>query len=266
MVTTQPGFDDDGQWVRATYTKSSDIAAQQPAKPLDIPTAYEDYRDVFEKKAFDKLPERRTWDHAVEIAENAQHDRRLKGKVYALSTKERAKLDEFLDENLASGRIRPSNSPIAAPLFFVGKKDGDLRAVQDYRRLNARTRKDSWPLPLISDVITRIKDAKIFSKFDVRWGFNNVRICEGDEWKAAFVTNRGTYEPTVMFFGLTNSPATFQRMMDHIFDDLIRTHKIIVYMDDILVYSKGEEEHRQVVKEVLRRLQANKLFLKPEKC
>src|SRR6201996_9105894 len=266
MLTTQPGFDDDGQWLRPMYSKSTGIAAQQTAKPLDIPTVYEDYRDVFKKKAFDKLPERRTWDHAIEIDENAQYDRRLKGKVYALSTKEHAKLDEFLDKNLASGRIRPSNSPIAALLFFVGKKDGDLRAVQDYRWLNTRTCKDSWPLPLILDVITRIKDAKIFSKFDVRWGFNNVRIREGDEWKADFITERGCFEPLVMFSGLTNSPATFQHMMDDIFSDLIRSQKLIAYMDDILIYSNDLGEHQHTVREVLKRIRGHKLYLKGEKC
>jgi hypothetical protein len=103
--------------------------------------------------------------------------------------------------------------------------------------------KDSYPLPLISDIITQIKDAKIFSKFNVMWGFNNVRIQEGDEWKAAFITNRGLYEPLVMFFGLSNSLATFQHMMDDIFVDMIHGNLVIIYMDDILVFSKDLETH-----------------------
>jgi len=139
-------------------------------------------------------------------------------------------------------------------------------ARNNYRRINAATVKDSWPLPVISNVMNRIQDAKYFSKFDVRWGFNNVRIKEGDEWKAAFICDRGLFEPTVMFFGLCNSPATFQHMMDDIFDDLIRTNQIIVYLDDILVFSKTIEEHRQIVREVLEWIRKNKLYLKLKKC
>jgi len=110
---------------------------------------------------------------------------------------------------------------MAAPVFFIKKKDGSLRRVQDYRALNAKTVKNAYPLPLISDLINRLRGARYFTKLDVRWGYNNVRIKEGDEWKAAFRTNRGLFEPLVMFFGLTNSPATFQTMMNEIFQDLI---------------------------------------------
>lgn len=105
----------------------------------------------------------------------------------------------------------------------------------------------------------------MFSKFDIRWGYNNVRIKEGDEWKAAFRTNRGLFKPLVMFFGLTNSPATFQAMMDTIFKDLILEKKILVYMDDILIFSPNIEEHRKMVWEVLRRLRKHHLYLKLEK-
>jgi len=164
------------------------------------------------------------------------------------------------------GYICPSKSSFASPFFFVKKKDGKLRPVQDYRRLNSLTLKNQYPLPLISDVVDKLKDAKIFTKFDVRWGYNNVRIKEGDEWKAAFKTNRGLFEPLVMFFGLTNSPATFQNMMNVIFQDLIDMGKVFVYMDDILIATVTLEEHRQLVHEVLARLAKHHLFLKPEKC
>lgn len=262
-------YEDEGyseEWIRATGTKSTEIAADQPAKTVEIPPQYQDFKDVFEKTEFDKLPERRPWDHAINLKPGMEYDKRLKGKVYPVSPSEQEKLDEFIAENLKSGRIRPSQSPIAAPFFFVKKKDGALRPVQDYRRINEATIRDSWPLPLISDVLNRIKDAKYFSKFDVRWGFNNVRIKEGDEHKAAFITNRGLFEPLVMFFGLTNSPATFQHMMDDIFGDLVRKGVVIVYMDDILVYTKTLEEHRQIVREVLKRLRQHRLYLKLDKC
>lgn len=155
---------------------------------------------------------------------------------------------------------------MASPFFFVKKKDGALRPVQDYRRLNEMTIKNRYPLPLISELIDKLKGAKYFTKLDVQWGYNNVRIKEGDEHKAAFVTNRGLFEPTVMFFGLTNLPATFQNMMNNIFADFIAEGKVTVYLDDILIFSADLEEHRRIVTEVLRRLKENDLFLKPEKC
>lgn len=101
---------------------------------------------------------------------------------------------------------------------------------------------------------------------DVRWGYNNVRIKEGDEWKAAFRTNRGLFEPLVMFFGLTNSPATFQTMINDLFQDLISRGVVVIYLDDILIFTETLEEHRAVTQEVLRILRQNKLYLKPEKC
>jgi hypothetical protein len=117
-------------------------------------------------------------------------------------------LDEFIEENLTTSRIRPSDLPQAAPFFFGDKTDGGLRPIQDYRYLNRHTIQDRYPLPLISEIFNSVKQDKYFTKLDVRWGFNNVRIREGDEWKAAFITNEGLFELTVMFFGLTNSPAT----------------------------------------------------------
>ena len=141
--------------------------------------------------------------------------------MYPLSPAEQKELDVFLKENLETGRIQPSKSPILSPVFFIKKKDGSLRLVQDYRALNTVTVKNKYPLPLISELINKLQGAKYFTKLDVCWGFNNVWMKVGDEWKAAFRTNRGLYEPLVMFFGLTNSPATFQTMMDGIFKELI---------------------------------------------
>ena len=112
----------------------------------------------------------------------------------------------------------------------------------------------------------KIKGAKYFTKFDVRWGYNNVQIRKEDQWKAAFKTNRGLFEPTVMFFGMCNSPATFQAMMDSIFADMIEERKVIVYMDDILIFADTKDELEQRTKEVLKQLRDNDLFLKPKKC
>jgi hypothetical protein len=132
--------------------------------------------------------------------------------------------------------------------------------------LNDMTVKNKYPLPLISELVNQLRGAKYFTKLDVRWGFNNVRIQEGDEWKAAFRTNRGLFEPLVMFFGLTNSPATFQTMMNDIFTDMILEGVVVVYLDDILIFTKDLEEHRQITHWVLGRLAEHQLYLQPEKC
>ena len=109
--------------------------------------------------------------------------------------------------------------------------------------MNAVTVKNKYPLPLISELINKLQGARYFTKLDVRWGFNNVQMKEGDRWKATFRTNRGLYEPLIMFFGLTNSPATFQTMMDGIFEDLISEDVVVVYLDDILIFTKTLDEH-----------------------
>ena len=140
---------------------------------------------------------------------------------------------------------------MVSPFFFIKKKDRKLRLVQDYRKLNEMMIKNRYPLPLISELIDKLSHAKIFSKMDVRWGYNNIRIKEGDKWKAAFRTNRGLFEPLVMFFGLTNSLATFQTMMNNIFREEIMEGWVVIYMDDILVYSKNEKEHEQHVGRIL---------------
>ena len=151
-------------------------------------------------------------------------------------------------------------------MFFIKKKDGSLWLVQDYCILNAVTVKNRYPLPLISELVSQLHRARYFTKLDVRWGFNNVRIKPRDEWKAAFHTNRGLFKPLVMFFGMTNSPATFQTMMNDIFRTLIAEGIVVVYLDDILIFTKTEEEHEQAVWRVLEVLMEHKLFLRLEKC
>jgi hypothetical protein len=175
-------------------------------------------------------------------------------------------MDDFLEENLKKGYIRPSQSPMASPFFFVGKKDGGMRPCQDYRYLNEGTVKNAYPLPLISELMDQLKGATIFTKMDLRSEYNNVRIKDGDQWKAAFKTNWGLFEPTVMFFGLCNSPATFQAMMNDLFRDMIDEGWLVIYMDDILIASNDLEEHRRRTRMVVNRLHDNDLFLKLEKC
>jgi transposase InsO family protein len=253
--------------IRATSTISQRLAEafkrNNGPSSDGIPDHFRDFHDVFSKESFDVLPDPKPWDHAIELV---QGEKPSGCKVYPLSPAEQKELDAFIQENLESGRIRPSKSPMASPVFFIKKKDGGLRLVQDYRALNAITVKNKYPLPLISELVEKLRGAKYFTKLDVRWGFQNVRMKEGDEWKAAFRTNRGLFEPLVMFFGLTNSPATFQTMMNDIFHELIMEGVVVVYLDDILIFTKTVEEHRAVTRRVLELLRKHKLFLKPDKC
>ena len=136
-----------------------------------------------------------------------------------LSPDEWKATEDFLDENLRSGKIHPSNSPQASPFFFVKKKDGNLHPCQDYQYLNEHTTCDAYPLPLISNLIDKLQDTKVFTKFNVWWGYNNVRIKNGHQWKATFIIHKGLFELTVMFFDLTNSPAIFQCFMNDSFRD-----------------------------------------------
>jgi len=222
-----------------------------------------EFRSVFAKEDFDILLEYHKWDHVIELIPGAE-PKLL--KVYSLSLLEQAKLDAFLEENLRTGRIQPSKSPIAALVFFIKKKDGLLRLVQDYHALNAITVKNKYPLPLISELVSQLRGARYFTKLDVCWGFNNVCIKPGDEWKAAFCTNCGLFKPLIMFFGMTNSPAIFQTMMNDIFRTVIAEGIVVVYLDNILIFTKTEEEHEWVVQRVLEILMEHKLFLCPEKC
>ena len=126
--------------------------------------------------------------------------------------------------------------------------------------------KNNYPLPLILDLIDSIGKKRMFTKMNLRWGYNNVRIKEGDEWKVVFSMPEGLFEPTVMFFGLTNLPAMFQTMINNLLRDLVVKKKIVVFIDDVMVTMETEEGHNKIVKEVLRRLEENDLFVKPEKC
>jgi hypothetical protein len=253
--------------LNAMTTKSTEIAAgNYVEKSFEeaVPAKYHKYRKVFDEIPSQYVPPRRPWDHAIDLKPGIEPSKLT--KAYPISPKEQSVLDDFLQENLKSGRIQPSKSPWASGFFFVTKKDGKLRPVQDYRALNNATVKNAYPLPLISEMIPKLQKAKWFTKLDVRWGFNNVRIREGDEEKAAFLTNRGLFEPTVMFFGLCNSPATFQTMMNTILRKEIQGGKVLVYMDDILIFTETLEEHEEITKQVLKVLEDNELYLKPGKC
>ncbi len=137
-----------------------------------------------------------------------------------------------------------------APVFFVKKKDGALRLVVDFRALNSITRPDSYPIPLTSELLDRLKAAKVFTTLDMCWGYYNVCIREGDEWKTSFRTRYGQFEFLVMQFGLRNAPAAFQRMVNDLFHDLVDVY-VVLYLDDIIIFSEDPTQHEAHVKEVL---------------
>jgi len=153
---------------------------------------------------------------------------------------------------------------MASP-FFIGKKDGSFRHCQDYQHLNNETIKNAYPLPFISELMDLLYRARYFTKLDIYLGYNNIWINEGDQWKRAFTTNQGLFEPTVMFFGMCNSLATFQAM-DNLFKQLKEKRYCIVYMDDILIYAESKEKLCEVTLEVLKIIRDNDLYLKTEKC
>ena len=262
---TQTTFPPQERRIKGRRIKVRQTTTTSPPKRIKIPLRYKRHASVFSEKKSQRFPNKRPWDHAIDLKPDAPTT--LPGKVYSLTQAEQLALGEFLKEHLNKGYIRPSKSPYAAPFFFIKKKDGKLRPVQDYRKVNEWSIKNRYPLPLIPELINRVKGASLFSKFDVRWGYNNVRIKEGDEWKAAFITNQGLFEPRVMFFGLTNSPATFQAMMNEIFIEELREGWLSIYMDDILIHTGDDrQEHRGRIHQVLDKLRRHDLFLKPEKC
>ena len=195
---------------------------------------------LFNKKKFKKLSERREWDHEINLTDETP--KKLNAKAYTITLKEEEALNQWLDEQLKAGLIMESKSRYAAPCFYIPKKDRLLQLVQYYRKLNQVTIKDKTPLPLIGEVIDRLKEAKYFNKLDLIWGYNNIQIKEGDKWKAVFLTNKGLFEPQVMYFGLCNLPGIFQRMMNSIFWELLHEGVLANYMDDFVIPAKTMEE------------------------
>ncbi|KAI2644254.1 Transposon Tf2-9 polyprotein [Labeo rohita] len=221
-----------------------------------------DLAEVFSKRSVARLPPHHPYDLAIDLVPGAVPPR---GHLYSLSPQEQLAMEEYVAEGLRSGTIRPSSSPAAAGFFFVKKKDGGLRLCVDYRGLNQITVKNRHPLPLTNTALDALSGAHFFTKLDLRSAYNLVRIREGDEWKTAFITPTGHYETLVMPFGLCNSPAAFQHFINDVLRDMLGRW-CYAYLDDILIYSKTQEEHTQHVRAVLQRLLAHQLFCKLEKC
>ena len=227
-----------------------------------LPTILQPYKDIFDEGSANILPPHRQYDCEIKLKPNSIL---YYGPIYPLTDAESKALKEYIEENLSKGFIRKSKSPAGAPVFFVFKKNGELRMVVDYRKLNEITIRDSYPLPLINDMLEHLGKGKVFSKLDLRSAYNLVRIKEGDEYKTAFTCKYGHFEYLVMPFGLKNAPAVFQHFINDVFEDILGTY-VYCYIDDIIIFSPDMSSHFEHVIEVLKRLRKAGLFAKLEKC
>ena len=258
----------DGKFTAVHICKTNiatELAREAGMTEVKLPERYKEFSSIFSKEEAHCFPPSRPYDHTINL-DNSFVPK--VGKIYPLTPKEQKAMEDFLEENFWLGRIRPLNSPQAAFFFFVNKKDASdtLQPCQDYRYINSHMVKDAFPLPLVQNLINQVKDAKVFTKFNVQWGYNNICIQDGYQWKAAFITHKGLFEPTVMFFGLCNSPATFQRFMNDSFQDMITEGWLIIYMDDLFISIPHTHLNTECTKRVLQRMKELDLHLKIKKC
>ncbi|MBW0542600.1 hypothetical protein O181_082315 [Austropuccinia psidii MF-1] len=203
-----------------------------------VPSVYHQYLDVFSKVKAEKPPPHRACDHHIELEGSLPPV----GVIYSLSNQESDTLRAYISENVEKGFIWSSSSSTGAPVIFVKKKGGGLRLCVDYRKLNSVTRNNKYPVPPMNQLLNVFNCSSIFSNIDLHGAYNLLRIKEGDEHLTCFRTKYGSYEYLVMPFGLTNAPASFQNLVNDIFQDLLD-----VYLNDIMIFSKSEEEHHSCV-------------------
>ena len=256
-----------GSWVHGGVVPSSvgqppGVGELPEGLPQDMRDVLREFWDVFPKNLPPGLPPQRRVDHRIELEPGAPPPSR---PTYHLSHKELEELDAQLKEYLSNRWIRPSQSPYGAPILFVRKKDGTMRMCTDYRGLNKITKKNRYPLPRIEELMDRLQGAKFFTKIDLRQGYHQIRIAEPDVEKTAFRTRYRHYEYTVLPFGLTNAPSTFMTLMHDVLRDHL-DHSVVVYLDDILIYSGTRAQHVKDVAAVLQRLREHKLYAKISKC
>lgn len=208
------------------------------------------------------MPPKREIDFRIDLVPGTEP---ISKTPYRMTAQELVELKIELEELLKKGLIRPSVSPWGSPVIFVKKKDGSLRLCIDYRQLNKVTIKNRYPLPRIDDLFDQVKGARIFSKIDLKSGYHQLRIQEADIHKTTFRTRYGHYEFTVVPFGLTNTPSVFMSLMNGVFRTFLDKF-IVVFLDDILVFSNSVEEHEQHLAQVLDCLRKKKLYANPEKC
>ena len=220
------------------------------------------YRDIFPEQLPKGIPPKRVVEHSIKIEPGSKPSYR---PPYRLGPTEQDELEEQIKDLLAQGFIRPSCSPYGAPVLFVPKKDGRWRMCVDYRALNKQTVKDRYPLPQIDLLLDRLGQARVFSKLDLAQGYHQIAMERESVEKTAFCTNLGQWEYLVMPFGLCNAPSTFQRLMNEVFKQEINSF-VLVYLDDILIYSRSVEEHWGHLQHALDKLRQGRLYGRLHKC
>ncbi|KAL0537322.1 hypothetical protein IC582_026299 [Cucumis melo] len=246
-----------GTWgILASVVNTREVDVSLSSEPV-----VRDYPDVFPEELLG-LPPHREVEFAIELEPGTVPISRA---PYRMAPAELKELKVQLQELLDKGFIRPSVSPWGAPVLFVKKKDGSMRLCIDYRELNKVTVKNRYPLPRIDDLFDQLQGATVFSKIDLRSGYHQLRIKDGDVPKTAFRSRYGHYEFIVMSFGLTNASAVFMDLMNKVFREFLDTF-VIVFIDDILIYSKKEAEHEEHLRMVLETLRDNKLYAKFSNC
>ncbi|WVZ85174.1 hypothetical protein U9M48_032124 [Paspalum notatum var. saurae] len=251
----------DGQKVEVSATEPSGCLHQMEAKPTEGIRVVCEYPDVFPDELPGMPPDREV-EFLIELLPGIAP---IAKRQYRVAPKEQELIKENIDELLGKGFIRPSSSPWAFSVLFVDKKDGTRRMCVDYRALNDVTIKNKYPLPRIDDLFDQLQGACVFSKIDLRSGYHQMKIRPSDIPKTAFITRFGLYEYTVMSFGLTNAPAYFMNLMNKVFMEYLDKF-VVVFIDDILIYSKKEEEHEEHLRLVLQKLREHKLYAELSKC
>ncbi|KAK3526942.1 hypothetical protein QTP86_004713 [Hemibagrus guttatus] len=240
------------------HVQATSIESPFVNRPLEIPTCYAPFSDIFCPKRASKLPSHRPWDCAIDLLPGEPVPRE---RIYPLSIPEEKAMEEYIKEALAQGYIRPSTSPAASSFFFVAKKDGGLRPCIDYRALNWITVKFRYPLPLVPVALEHLRGATIFTKLDLCSAYNLIRTREGDEWKTAFITPTGHYEYLVMPYELANAPSVFQDFIHEVLRVFLHRF-VLVYIDNILIYSQNLGTPR-TPEEVPTISQSGEVFLPP---
>ncbi|PKU80217.1 RNA-directed DNA polymerase [Dendrobium catenatum] len=232
------------------------------SEAVEVQDILDNYRDVLTTELPSELPPERQIQHAIDFVPGAVIPNR---PAYRLRPDEQIELKRQVQELLDKGFVRHSVSPCVVPALLVPKKDGTYRMCIDSRSVNKITVKYRFPIPCIDDLFDQLQGSSIFSKLDLRSGYHQIRMRQGDEWKTAFKTHEGLYEWLVMPFGLTNAPSTFMRLMNHILQPFL-TKFVIAYFDDVLIYSRDLQEHRLHLRQVLDLLREQQLFVNLDKC
>lgn len=231
---------------------------QQSSESLN--SLLQEYSDLFQDPK--TLPPHRSYDHAIPLYPDSIP---INSRPYHYSPQRKTEIENQVKELLQAGLIAHSHSPFGSPVLLVKKKDGNWRFCVDYRKLNAMTVKNRFPMPIVEEILDELAGSKFFTKLDMKSGYHQIRMLPSDEYKTAFKTHQGHYQFKVMPFGLSNAPATFQCIMNQLLQPYLRKF-VLVFLDDILIYSTTKEQHAQHLRKVFEILRANQLYLKATKC